>query len=570
MNRPFQNILPSLFACFFLLGTRSTLVFGAELPAEHRINAVSVYPGKAILERVAELSLQEGRHTVLLDGIPAEAPVDSLRVSASGSSELLIFGAERRTRSITEPIQEKRGELEAALRRVGFEIAQLEREKERLEKERALIRGITLEQPPVEGDAGRSVDEMKNLLAFVGEGVRERDDRLGALDQELLHLREERQRIQQELQKLGPETRSVSSVAVEVEARKPFRGALSLTHETGDGKVRWTPAYRASVDLTGEKPQFALDTYAVIQQFTGEVWRDVKLTVSTSQPGKGLSRPNVSPHYLDILRPQLPAKEFSGSVGNAARSLSMDSVQEEARYERASSYAAKANALQEAKTVFAKLSDSGPLEFEVPSRTTIESEGNENRVPLSSNELKGELRYTAVPSQIESVYREIDVENSLQYALLPGPIDLFVEGTYFGKERAGLVKPSESFTLPLGEAQDMTVKWEQKRDYEEDSGLVRSYRSIQRDYLITVENLSGSTRKVVVLEPSPVSKNEKISVEVTKISPNPLPLKDKARLDDREGILEWHTTVQPKESTELSYSTTVEFKSDLTVTGLPQ
>ncbi|MCI5064964.1 mucoidy inhibitor MuiA family protein [bacterium] len=565
-----RTLLLSFSIALFVFSS-SAVSAEQDLIAQHRIEKVSVFPLSAIIERSAQLSLPKGsgRNTFFFDGVPAGIELSSLQVEGEGRGTLLIFGAELQKRTVIEPVGAKRQELEEKIRELGYQLSEVVARQQRLESEKKLVRAVPLGGDGSEGVPPRSVAEMKKLLEFVASGVSRRDQELLALRKELFELKRREAQLKSELERLGSPEKTVSSVAVELSSPEGFQGEVTIRYETSRGSVRWTPAYRVLAALTNEKPEVTLEMYALLQQYTGEAWEDVSLEISTAEPSRGLQKPTVSPQYLDIIRPMPKRRpkfsQESAADEMAAAPLAMESAVMSER--------SRGGARGKGKTVFSLLQHegSGPVEFSVPGRVTIESAGNENRIPLSENTLSGELHHIAVPSRRSEVFREIKIENTLPYPLLPGKVDIFLDEAYVGNEHqlgAGLVRPGERFQLPLGEAPYLTVSRELQRSFEEDSGIVRSFRRIEKSFAVALENLSSKPARVTVLEPAPVSRNEKIEVSLKSVSPPVVPQESEKRSDPREGILEWQVELAPKEEKKLSYQSVVEFKADLQVSGL--
>ena len=57
----------------------------ADISASSVITAATVFPTRADISRNAEVSLPQGKHTIVFDGLPAALDTASLRVSGTGA-----------------------------------------------------------------------------------------------------------------------------------------------------------------------------------------------------------------------------------------------------------------------------------------------------------------------------------------------------------------------------------------------------------------------------------------------------------------------------------------------------
>ena len=179
----------------------------------------------------------------------------------------------------------------------------------------------------------------------------------------------------------------------------------------------------------------------------------------------------------------------------------------------------------------------------------ILSDGSESKVKVASAKLATEIQNVALPYLSTDVYEEAEIENGVA-PLLPGTISVYRDGAFIGTQVLNFTPIGKKFKVSIGLSQDISIKRTLVKKFEDDSGIVRSFRKIQVQYETEVENLSAQDKTVLVLERKIESRNEKISLTLT-------PPK-----------WEWPLTLKPKEKKVLPYSATVEFPTSLTPTSL--
>ena len=95
---------------------------------------------------------------------------------------------------------------------------------------------------------------------------------------------------------------------------------------------------------------------------------------------------------------------------------------------------------------------------------------------------------------------------------------------------------------PVGISEEVLATRKLVKKFEEDPGIMRSYRKISSRWAIELENLSSSASQIAVLEPDVVSRNEKIKVNRSDEEPRSVAFDDEKRLYKDNGVTEWQPT----------------------------
>ena len=97
-------------------------------------------------------------------------------------------------------------------------------------------------------------------------------------------------------------------------------------------------------------------------------------------------------------------------------------------------------------------------------------------------------------------------------------------------------------------------------DRQVDKTLISQLRRITYGYKITVKNLREEKQTLVLEEQIPVSRNEKIKVNLQKVDPKIEPTK--------MGILQWKMAIAPQAEQTFFYQFTVEHPPTANIQGL--
>ena len=118
---------------------------------------------------------------------------------------------------------------------------------------------------------------------------------------------------------------------------------------------------------------------------------------------------------------------------------------------------------------------------------------------------------------------------------------------------------------------DPSVKSEKElvKKYEDKAGLFGGNRKIIYSYKITVENSTGESKSVTVMDNIPVSRNSEIKVDIEKLSMEPLADDETKKSSEySRGIRKYMLNIPPASKKEITYDAIIIFNKDLNISGL--
>ena len=71
--------------------------------------------------------------------------------------------------------------------------------------------------------------------------------------------------------------------------------------------------------------------------------------------------------------------------------------------------------------------------FEIARRSTVKSDNTEHKVSICQINLKPKFEYTSVPKLVAHAFLKAKVTNDSNYALLPGPANVFLDNNFLTK-----------------------------------------------------------------------------------------------------------------------------------------
>ncbi len=494
----------------FLALVLPALSLAADVKTTSRIDAVTVYRSSARVTRAAKVEVPQGAARVLIEGLPDGLEDDSIRVEGKGSARARVFGvtvervtgaeaalaearaAEEKVEGLQEDDRGLEDRIKAAQSRVEFVRSLRSTYSEERAKNLA-VRGV----PAKEWSELASFVSSELTLA-AGE-VRKAEAARRDLARRLAQARADLEKVQ------AKRGRTTKTVAVEVEADRG--GALELGVSYVVQAAGWLPIWDARLDP--ETSTLELAFQGSVWQRTGEDWHGVKLAVSTAQPARGLFVPELEPHYLARAEPAVTlARKRAPSQGP----LAAPAPEARGRAE------AKAEALEESYDVqVAQASaEQGLLSatFTAPRRESVDGSGQARKIPLSRFPLKAEIVRTAAPRVDASAFLVAKAVNETGFPLLAGLAGVYVGDEFAGRAPVPATPPGGEIELAFGADDRVEVERKVLERRRETAGLISKDDVYLYRVRIAVKNRYASPVAVKLLDLVPISRDEKIKVEV--------------------------------------------------------
>ena len=349
-----------------------------------------------------------------------------------------------------------------------------------------------------------SLDVVKGTLAWLGDAERE-------LASKLRENEEKAGKLGEELEPLLVKLRdpAATGLTVRVDVEMPASGKVDVALRYGVLGASWSPTYCARLDPDAAGVTF--ETQALVQQSTGELWKDARVELSTARPLVGGAAPTLSTWVLD---------EYG-----------VDSA----------SFAATAGAS----------SGAGARVYPVEGKRTLAGDGSQARFPLGSVTGGVALSLDTVPRITPEVFRSAAFAWTAEAPLLPGPVASFVGGDYVGSATIGSIAPGEPITLGFGV--DDRLKAERSLVSRKVEHLLGGRTRTTVRFRTTVRNFGKAAAAIQLRDQVPVSQVDRITVALVETSLVPTPDAEAA-----PGVLAWALSVPAggSQSVELCFSVT--------------
>jgi uncharacterized protein (TIGR02231 family) len=533
--------------------------------ADLGISAVTLYRGRAAVTRSGEIALPQGLFELRVGPLPESADLDSVQARIGGGGKLLEVKSETVVRpaptSDNPRVREAFARVEAALARM----ADVERRTVNNIASQKTIDSIAAK---VASDASQGIgtaldpEKLKAQLAFIDA---ERD----RLTAESLVLKKEAKDAAGELNAANDALNAAGGAPpVErfalVTMVAPQGGDVPVSVTYLAANASWAPSY--TVRGNPDAGTLALEFDAVVQQSTGEDWRDVALVLSTAQPTRAANPRDIPPTYVNILEPvetsAPPAARMApGSpMMDAAPAMGRPAGPGGGGGGEGGEFAAKRFAGLAAD---ASVGGTGPaVEYRLPRTFTAASDANaERRTRVATIESKPQYALVARPLVDSDVYLRARFLNETGYLLLPGQARMYLGADSIGRTTLAETAVGAEVELWFGKEPRVTVKRELVAKKNTESGLISKSKGIDRDYRISVTNTLARAVELELWDRVPVSRNEDVKIELREVAPA-LSSDAKYLRDFRpQGLLKWTLSLPARAGGADAKPTTVSWKT---------
>lgn len=512
------------------------------------IVAVTVYPGQARITRRGVLSLEVGEQRVAIGGLPMSLHPDSVRVNGRGAATVLGVDvrAEHHPRTpdgaIAE-LEEQRDMVRAALDELGDKETVLAARADMVTKlgEHAggtFAKALAREQT----DAARVASVSDELARQLSSVLADRRD----LASERRRVQEKHDEIERKLNDRRTR-RAPDRMAVDVDVEVAEAGELEfeLSYLVHGGN--WESRY----DVRLSAGSLAVTWYGLVTQHSGEDWPECDLRLSTAQPTDGLNVPELSPWYVDVVRPRPIAPQASRGIAYGA---AMDAAPGGA----VPMPAMAAAPMMEER--YAAVEQGATSATYRPTRPiAVPADGTAHRTTVAAFDLPAETDHVTVPVRGPEAYLRATVTNTSEHTLRPGRASIFHDTEFVGATELQPWAPGEEVELTLGVDERIRVERELVRR-SAGKAVLGGTRRQEAAYRIKVGNFGPRAARVTVIDQVPVSRSESIVIREVTLRPDPAER-------DELGKVTWKLNLAPGKTAEIDLGFRLDIAKGVEVSG---
>lgn len=305
--RTFLILLATITLCAYPLSAQQQVKSVAE--------RVTLFINGAQVTRTQTVTVPAGESTLTFTGLSPYMDAKSIQIRAKGN--LTVRGVSHHFNHLDSLERSKQQlELEQKLARAERQLKETQAVREVLTAEEELLKTNC---SVGNRNSNASLAAIKELNDYYASRLLELRKKRLAQEEEQRNLGEERKKLQQSLAEWGAkQSTPVSEVSVKVDAPMAGKGIFTLTYYVKN--AGWFPSY--DVRSEGLSRPMALSYKANIFQSCGEEWKNVALTLSSSNPNLGNVAPQLRTYWLDF---GLPAPNYHTQMfGNTVSGMVVD------------------------------------------------------------------------------------------------------------------------------------------------------------------------------------------------------------------------------------------------------
>lgn len=494
-----------------------------------KVDSVLVYQDRALVSRVASVSFQAGKQTILWKGGPKNLDTESVRASLSNSHLVLESVRSWKERKLEYDNPEIL-QLEKREKDLIQTESELENEESRLQLTLSNLEAYNqylmskISEESVESGTERG-ESWKDAWTFLGKQKKSLNADRQNIQKDLKLIREGLAEVQNELQKRRSQLQKEFTV-IEFHIQSPARIQSQLTFSYVVSGASWSVAYGMKLDARG---RLGVEYYADVSQETGEDWQNVNLSLSTANPSLGAKRIQIRPLTVSA-RVVETQKEYQ--------------VVEKESAEKPDGFVGAAPPAESEDTGGYSSVDSSreASVFHLPKRVTVTSKEKSHRVTLAEFEEEPKKSYYESVSYLQMIpVHVLEIQNSRSFPLLAGPVDAYNLEGLLGRSGLDFTPPGSGVTLGFGTNRNLLVE-RSLHHFREKAGALSSDNEFHTQIDLQIQNKSNSSKELKLVERVPVSDVEEIKVEILDDS-----TKGYSEEIEGSGIIHWTFRLAPGE-----------------------
>jgi uncharacterized protein (TIGR02231 family) len=539
-----------LYAALFipaLLNAQSTI---PSQNIQSKVESAILYLDGAELTQKKSISLNPGRNLIVFTGITPKLVSKSVQITASGDVSILSVSDKINYLSLTKE-NPKVKQLRDSLELIGDNISQLIYEKEAYTTEKTMINT----NHDLSGkDKVVSVVELKAAADFYRSRIKEINVEILKLDKKI----ETNQQLATRLQMSLNDMRGIDNdPTAEVELLINNNGAAKINSDVEVKYVvanaGWVPTY----DLIAEdinKP-IELKYKAKVFNNTNVDWNDIKIKLSTGDPMKNASKPELKTWYLNYSsqysNQAYQNNMYNGNITNNSNNSNDLQLQEQYNAPAAQTIDKLYSSMELKKEAEKKRNQKTNItyeeiqiselsaEFDIKQNYSIPSDAKPYLVDVTSYNLPATYKHFCVPKTEKEAFMLARITGWEELNLVEGTANVYFGGTYVGQSYINPRSVDDTLDLSFGRDKKIIVTRTKLKDFNKDK-VSGNNRKATFSYEMVVKNNRKSPVTLELNDQLPVSQNNDIVVENIELS--------KAELDPATGKLKWNMTLQPDET----------------------
>jgi uncharacterized protein (TIGR02231 family) len=519
-----------IFVGAVLASAFTSIGFASDIPAQLKIDRVTVYRETASVARAATLDIPAGDHRLIVRGLPDGIDPATLRLSAQSPSVRLggielqrivdtkyVSEAERSLRKKVTDLEEQRNALDdvIAAAQTQLQLIDAMSQAPNARAERPAVDGTTL--GTVLATLGTGATTARTTIRDAKMKIRDINDQIGATNAELAKIQTDR--------------KASTEVRANVRAESALSVPITIEYQVKDAGWDWL--YEARLDSQSHK--LAIFKQASVHQGSGEDWNSVELSVTTSRPTQDAATPPIASLFVDLVAPRL-SRDLEEIVVTGMRS---------SRGGRNRAPEEKAQAQEVGEFRDAEITATEFIaDYRVPGRITVASDRQTRIYPIGEIVMDTELVARAVLSAEHAARLEAKFKYTSELPIDSGKVQLYRDDAFVGFAFVPTILPGADVRMPFGVDERIKVIVHDEGATSGRGGVFNNKHLLESKRSFDITSFHASAIPIEIIDRIPVSKNSDIKIEVLDGSTPPTT----TDLDGKKGVMLWKLDGAPRKT----------------------
>lgn len=510
---------------------------------------IIVYTQGAQVHRNALVNLVAGQNTIVFTGLENCINTSAIQVGGSGNFIItdiqhLVYYPELEKAKETGDLRFKKylKNVTDSIKELDYVLEDLTMRSDALATEKAVLLNYGLYKGLSKKD---SIALLKDGLVFLRE-------KLMNINTEQLKIKKEREKIEVKKEALNQRKINIHNelanlngngeaekvdyrLIVNIIADQATQANLNFNYYITNAS--WVPSY--DLRATSTDANIKLTFKAQIQQQSGIDWSNTKLVLSTANPNRSYTMPELTPWYLGYTNTK---HKYKNDYYNVPSSSSYSDKNVQSKDQSALGAVTEAEYAYDYTSVNENLIET---EYEIKLNYNIPSDGKDHFAAIMVKDLKTLYRYKAIPKLNNNVYLTAVLPDWEDVIAMSGAAAIYYDGSYIGLTQLNNGGTEDTVQISLGIDKNIAVKRQKVKDksYEKflDNDKIHQYT-----YEFIMKNSRNSKIEIDIEDQLPLSQDKNVIIDKKELSGG--------KYDEITGLLKWRTTVQAKDSKKFTLS----------------
>lgn len=521
-----------------------------ETPVKSNITDVTVFLSGAQVTRTSKVTLRPGTNVLKFEDLSQYINANSIQVK--GNKKFTILSVNHRNnylRGAATPAEI--AQVEDSVELVKFKIDFNNSMLEVFDAEKKML----LENKQIKGsEEGILVEDLQEFADYYRERMRDIEYKQLELNESTKQYNRTLKRLKNQLRELNYQrNNNTGEILVSVKADASLSADIQLSYVVT--QAGWTPAYDVrSSDINGP---VRLTYKAKVRQNSGNDWKNVNITLSTGNPSKNSTKPEISPWALSF--EDYNRMAYASNAVLEVEEEEIDVMDDEVDHLEGGELSFFVPATETGADFTSKVQSNTTTEFNISIPYSIYTDNKEYDVEVQNHNLPATYSYFAAPKLDPDAFLLARITGWDNLNLLSGKANVYYQGTFVGTSYINTQTTQDTLDISLGRDPSVVITREKVKDYTSKT-TVGSSTKVAHGWVIKVRNSKNKTVVVKLVDQIPLSKNRSIVVDAINTG--------EAAYNEENGRLEWKVILGPGETKEFQFRYEVKYPKEQSIRNL--